>query len=118
MDSYALAAAGVAAFDGHLPLRHAKGLGEEFNQMCVGLAIDWRCGNADFELPVMFPDEFIGGGFGLQTAIQQQVFTLPLVPGGGSAQGIAGRSGNAIQLEQGLERLQDQQRQNGGEIHA
>ncbi len=86
--------------------------------MRVGLAIDRRGSNADLELAVMFPDKFVGRGFRLQSAIQQQVFTLPLVPRSGRAQESASRSGNAIELQQCLECLQDQQRQNRGEIHA
>lgn len=82
--------------------------------MRIGLAIDRRGCNADFELSVMFSDKFVGGGFGLQATVQQQVFSLPLVPGWRRTQG---GSGNAVELEQGFDGLQQQQRQDGGEIN-
>lgn len=81
MDSYTLAATGLAAFDLDLALGYPKALCKEFNQMRIRLTIDrWGC-YADFELSVMFSDEFIGGSLGLQATIQDQIVALPLIPG-------------------------------------
>ncbi len=80
-DSYALAATGLTAFDLDLALGYPKALCKEFNQMRIRLTIDWWGCYADFELSVMFSDEFIGGGLGLQATIQDQIIALPLIPG-------------------------------------
>lgn len=87
-DSYALAATGFAAFDIDLALGYTKALCKEFNQMRIRLTIDRRGCYADFELSVMFSDEFVGGGLGLQATIQDQIVALPVVPG---CAGIEGR---------------------------
>lgn len=103
LDAQSFAATGLAPLKNNVALRYPEGFREEFDQMGIGLAIDRRRGNADLELSVMRADEFVNRGFWLQSTVQQQVFTLPLAPG----KSIHG-SGNAIELEQGFQGLQQQ----------
>ncbi len=55
-----------------------KKSGDKFEQMLVGLVIDGGCGNADFQMIVVFTNNFIVAGTGLDIQVQYQIFTILL----------------------------------------
>lgn len=56
--------------------------GQKCDQVGIGLAVHrWR-GNPDFERAAMDSANFVPAGTGLDADVNQQIITLPVVPGG------------------------------------
>ena len=66
-----------AAFQAHLALGHAERLGQEGQQMGVGLAIDRRGGETDLQPLTMQPGELVLARLGLQATVEDQVLAVP-----------------------------------------
>lgn len=61
--------------------RHAKCFGEKFEQVLVGLAVDRRGGDTDFQVFTLRANNFVLAGTWLGLYMQQQRVTLPLIEG-------------------------------------
>src|SRR3990167_8998222 len=79
LDADTLLPALLAAFQADLALAHGKGVGEKGQQLGVGLAVDWRGGEADLQPFTVQPGELVATGFGLQVAIEDQVLAVPAI---------------------------------------
>lgn len=62
-----------AAFQYDLFQGHGKTLGQEFQQLLIGFAVDWRCGQFDFELTAMQADRFCAACAGLHVKLEDQM---------------------------------------------
>src|SRR3990167_916597 len=79
LDADTLLPALLAAFQADLALAHGKGVGEKGQQPGVGLAVDWRRGEADLQPLTVQPGELVATGLGLQVALEDQVLTVPAI---------------------------------------
>jgi len=77
-DANLLVTACLAAEQRYCRALYAAGPGQKLQQVIIGLAIDGRGGNADFEPAIgLYGDDFIATGAGLQTDVQNQIIILP-----------------------------------------
>ena len=80
-DQHTFLPAGLTAEQADLLAADRKGIGEKTDQRVVGLAVDGRCADADFQPFAMLAGKLGALGAGLQMAVEDQVLALPVVEG-------------------------------------
>jgi hypothetical protein len=83
-DMDALAVAAVTRGNLHAGFAHGKGLGEEFDQLGIGLAVHGRGGDADFQMfaalaVITGAHNLVAAGLGLYPHRQNQRVVLPAI---------------------------------------
>jgi hypothetical protein len=110
--AYALAAAAVAGDQCHLAASYAKQLREITYQVFIGPAVNGYRGDLDLQAVCVDACQRVVGRAGLQMDGEDQIITIPMIPG------MRHRSSEEQGHEQHPQHLQGDERKQGREVNA